>query len=756
MKAVYLATFVIISALILAGTTLSEDSDAITSDTWGDITWELDTTTSTLTFSGEGEIRGVNNDYVAPWGYDYENVVFEEGITSIGYLLLCESSVRTVTFADSITSIGNSVFSGCNNLTSITIPANITDFGLGVFGSCKNLSSVTIEAPLSTIPESMFWGCSDLVEVNMSAPITNIGASAFYHCTSLSDWDFSDITEIGKNAFSGCTSLTGINAPNVIMVGEGAFSGCSSITEVLLPNATEIGQGAFTNCHSIGTIRLDSAETVGDHAFSSNDIITELSLPNAVFIGDWAFALLIELRTLTLGDSVETIGSSAFTESDISELSIGPNLRSIGDNAFTNCRYLKTIELEGDGFTIGHRAFFDCTAVEEITLNGTPSSVGSESFYLAMPNEEANAIVRTQSPGILDAGINDRTHLTYIGLDEYKLSFSVSNGPSGFAPSPVYVTAGETFDLSSLERDGYSLTVIYKGAVVDGDGFVMPSENATLSLSYLEEGHDETYTVSFTVDGSIFQTGQLSYGSLVIPPTGEPQKQSDESYDYVFSGWRGYREGTLVTGDMTFEAVFEAVPKYFEYTMDGNTMVIAIGPGAFRLTSSMTEDIASMIYSGEVTEIRFENGDVAMILSGNAFTMLSADGLSVSIDILDRNDLPSSLVEPLDGREVYSFSINGSTDYSDYSIGVVLPLPAGTSYPEIRTYSEDGSGQTISSTVENGAITGYIHDLAYVAVFEGESGTMPLMLILVGVIVLIAIVVVALVVRRRRRKTAGN
>lgn len=756
MKAVYLAAFVIISALALAGTTLSEDSDAITSDVWGGITWELDTTTSTLTFSGEGEIHGVNNDYKAPWGYDYENVVFEEGITSIGYLLLCESSVRTVTFADSITSIGNGVFSGCNDLTSITIPANITEFGTGLFGSCENLSSVTIEAPLSTIPERMFSGCPSLTEADLNGPITGIGEGAFNRCTSLSDWDFSNITEIGNNAFNGCTSLNGVNAPDAVTIGDGAFAGCSSLTEALIPNAIEIGDAAFINCPSLGTIRLDSAETIGDHAFASNEIITELSLPNAVSIGDWAFALFIELRTLTMGDGVETIGSSAFTESDISELHIGPNLRSIGDTAFQNCRYLKTIELEGDGFTIGHRAFFDCTEVEEITLQGTPSSVESESFLLAMPYEEANAIVKTQSPGILDAGINEYTHLTYIGLDEYRLSFSVSHGPSGFAPSPVYVTAGETYDLSSLERDGYSLTVIYDGAVVDGDGFVMPSENTTLSLSYLEEGHDETYTVSFTVDGTVFQTSQLRYGSLVVPPTDEPQKQSDEDYDYVFAGWRGYTEGTLVTGDMTFEAVFEAVPKHFDYTMDGTTMVISIGTGAFRLTASMTEDIAGMISSGEVSGIRFENGDAAIILSGNAFTRLSADGISVSIDSLDSNDLPSSLIEPLDGRQVYSFSINGSTDYSDYSIGVILPVPAGTSYPEIRTYSEDGSSRTISSTVENGEITGYIHDLAYVAVFEGESGTMPLMLILAGVIVLIAVVVVALFVMRRRRRTAGN
>ena len=50
------------------------------------------------------------------------------------------------TIPDSVTSIGESAFSGCEALTSVTIPDSVTSIGDWAFSGCKSLTSVTIPA----------------------------------------------------------------------------------------------------------------------------------------------------------------------------------------------------------------------------------------------------------------------------------------------------------------------------------------------------------------------------------------------------------------------------------------------------------------------------------------------------------------------------------------------------------------------------------------------------------------------------------
>lgn len=46
----------------------------------------------------------------------------------------------------SVTSIGDSAFSGCSGLTEITLPASLTSIGSNAFSNCSNLATVTIES----------------------------------------------------------------------------------------------------------------------------------------------------------------------------------------------------------------------------------------------------------------------------------------------------------------------------------------------------------------------------------------------------------------------------------------------------------------------------------------------------------------------------------------------------------------------------------------------------------------------------------
>jgi hypothetical protein len=57
---------------------------------------------------------------------------------------------------DSVTSIGDGAFSGCDSLTNITIPDSVTSIGNGAFWRCTKLSAVTFLGDAPKIEDNAF------------------------------------------------------------------------------------------------------------------------------------------------------------------------------------------------------------------------------------------------------------------------------------------------------------------------------------------------------------------------------------------------------------------------------------------------------------------------------------------------------------------------------------------------------------------------------------------------------------------------
>ena len=77
-------------------------------------------------------------------------------------VLRCASRLikGSVQIPSGITSIGSSVFSGYNGLTSVTFPEGLTAIGEDAFRYCSGLTSVTFPEGLTEIGQSAFYGCS--------------------------------------------------------------------------------------------------------------------------------------------------------------------------------------------------------------------------------------------------------------------------------------------------------------------------------------------------------------------------------------------------------------------------------------------------------------------------------------------------------------------------------------------------------------------------------------------------------------------
>ena len=133
-----------------------------------------------------------------------------------------------------VTSITNSAFYNCTNLTSVGIPNSVIIIGQQAFGNCTALTSVTIPNSVTRIGTSLnsagnagaFVNCTSLTNVIIGNSVTNIGGAAFFGCTNLTRVTIpASVTNIGAWAFGQCSGLTNCtflgNAPRLVFDMEG-------------------------------------------------------------------------------------------------------------------------------------------------------------------------------------------------------------------------------------------------------------------------------------------------------------------------------------------------------------------------------------------------------------------------------------------------------------------------------------------------------------------------------------------------------
>ncbi len=156
---------------------------------------------------------------------------------------------ETVTYNNityKVTSLGESCFEGCSNLTSINLPSDITSLGTACFSSCGSLTSINLPSSITSLGSYCFSGCSSLTSISLPSGITSLGERFFSGCSSLTSISLpSGITSLGDWCFDGCSNLTSISLPDgLTSLGKWCFDGCYSLTSVLClavapPSCTE-------------------------------------------------------------------------------------------------------------------------------------------------------------------------------------------------------------------------------------------------------------------------------------------------------------------------------------------------------------------------------------------------------------------------------------------------------------------------------------------------------------------------------------
>ena len=505
----------------------------------------------------------------------------------------------------SVTSIGNSAFMDCTNLTSISIPESVTSFEKGVFYGCIGLTSITIPSGMNTIGPSSFMGCTGLTSITIPKSVKEIGVESFSGCISLQSMIVEDgntvydsrqncnaiietssntlnfgckqsvipnsVTSIGSHAFNGCTNLSSINIPEgVICVGHSAFAFCSSLTSIIIP---------------------ESVSTIEDEAFINCTNLTSINIPKDVTsIRTRVFAGCSSLTSITIPESVSIIEQGSFAQCGLISVTIPKGIVKIGWEAFENNIHLQEFVCLAPNVPITDEDAFSLTPINNIVLKVPAKSVGK--YKVAKPWTSFKEIVGIET--------NDYT-LTYMVDGEVYKEYTVEAGEqitpeaeptkegytfSGWSDIPETMPANDVTVTGTFSINKYTLTYMVDGEVYktyevepgatitpeaeptkDGYTFsgwsdipqTMPANDVTVTGSF--ELTSGTFTLTYVVDGETYKSVSYDYG-VTIEPEAEPTKEG-----YTFSGWSEIPQ-TMPARDVTVSGYFSVNTYTLTYMVD--------------------------------------------------------------------------------------------------------------------------------------------------------------------------------------------
>lgn len=249
------------------------------------------------------------------------------GIANTGDVVIPSEVVDSEGVKHKVTSIGDSAFMKCSNLTSITIPDSVTNIGTHAFQNCSSLKSITIPDGVTSIGDKAFNCCTGVTTITIPKSVTNIGKDAFSICRSVSSIvvdsnnpiydsrnDCNTIIETSTNTLiKGCNNT--IIPNSVASIGDGAFWSCTRLITITIPESvTSIGDDAFCHCESLKSITIPEGVTsIGNSTFFYCNGLTSITIPESVTsIGNYAFKTCESLTSITIPNSVKSIGMSAF------------------------------------------------------------------------------------------------------------------------------------------------------------------------------------------------------------------------------------------------------------------------------------------------------------------------------------------------------------------------------------------------------------------------------------------------------------
>lgn len=281
-----------------------------------------------LVISGSGDMYDYNIKTSSPWSeYNYmiETVSFDDTVTSIGdYAFYGCSAITSVSLSEQLERIGKCAFRDCDKLWYINLPSKVTEIGEGAFAYCDGLQSISIPAA------NKYYSTANgvLFDKAKTTLIHYPAANTYTEYTVPST-----VKTIEKAAFYGSENLTSVIIPaSADTICEQAFYNCSNLSSVSLPDTVKhIKENAFKNTgyYNNSSNWTNGVLYIGKHLIASDGVSGTYSVKSGtVTIADYAFSE-DELNAIVLPASLKTIGTGAFNRTGIKKLTIPENVEKI-------------------------------------------------------------------------------------------------------------------------------------------------------------------------------------------------------------------------------------------------------------------------------------------------------------------------------------------------------------------------------------------------------------------------------------------
>lgn len=615
-----------------------------------------------------------------------------------------------------VTSIGNSAFEGCVDITSVSLPNTLTNIGNGAFWQCSSLKSVYIPDGVKTIGEGAFHNCFNLVSVFIPSSVTSIGSSAFGNCNNLTQVIslIQNPFSINNNVFttystttlftpkgtksaylakSGWKEFTTINDEQkrtIHVATAGTLSNLISKNEMYyIEELTLSGELNGTDIRFIRNMsgidydsKYHSIYTGPFHYFniSTPGILKILDISDTKIVGggDWYYAEThdggdieneygtgnniistymfygCKLTSIRIPNSVTSIYDDAFSSCiSLTSLTIPNSVTSIGKNAFACCISLTSITIPNSVTSIGWSAFGGCTGLTSITIPNSVTTIGSSAF-------DGTGWYNNQPNGLVYVG---NFAYKYKGTMPYNTSITINNGTVGIAEFAFSGCSG----LTSITIPS-SVTNIGEWAFYSCNelsSLLIPSSVTSIGGSAFNGCEDLVRIVS----------------SSKIPPTCESGTFSSKAYCTVWvpmgcreaylkaNEWKDFKEIKEIDGDINLDGKVNKadIDALVTYIMHGT-------PAIYGTIADLNNDE------------KVNTADVVMLVN-----LLNNGGLSTEFQPYFGNDNGNSIVTSItctlnnDRKEAIQltkcelYCNNSLVSYKSYSGGSSSTVAAGGS-----------------------------------------------------------------------------
>lgn len=454
------------------------------------------------------------------------NLYFEDGsrLKSLGDQVFQNVPLTTVVFPDSLATIGNGIFTGCQSLYSVVFNEGLTSIGRGTFEN-SSVVSVQFPATLQQMGIGTFMGCTGLRDVTFApfAKLTVLPEGTFADSSIERITIPASVTEIAdavsnKGVFAGCTNLVSVSfaeGSKCAIIGKKAFSGCSALKEFTVPvTVSTLGEAAFENCTSLVSVVIPAGTTqLGGSLFISCSSLTNVVLNSrATELPGWMFANCLSLSEIVIPDSVSVIGNNCFINTNISAFHVAENSTAL-------------VEVDGVVFTADKSRILAYPEKKQTPVFTVPGSVTSIESGIIQDNPYLQELVFEEGdeqlvigerafyalPGLIRVVLPQRL----LSIGEYAFAYCDNlmyiNVPANASEETIgenaFFACGkllEIYNESTLEivagKTTYGQIAYYALNIytpTQGESKIITDENGFVTLSTAVDGVDGVYLVAY-------------------------------------------------------------------------------------------------------------------------------------------------------------------------------------------------------------------------------------------------------------------